>query len=34
MNRLLIETQTFQQSSLTLTEGKMSDRGNPVVGGI
>jgi len=34
MNRLLIETQTFQQSSLTLTEGKMSDRGNPIVGGI
>ena len=34
MNRLLIETQTFQQSSITLTEGKMSDRGNPVVGGI
>ena len=34
MNRLLIETQTFQQSSLTLTEDKMSDRGNPVVGGI
>jgi len=34
MNKLLIETQTFQQSSLTLTEGKMSDRGNPVVGGI
>ena len=34
MNRLLIETQTFQQSSLTLTEGKISDRGNPVVGGI
>jgi len=34
MNKLLIETQTFQQSSLTLTEGKMSDRGNPIVGGI
>ena len=34
MNRLLIETQTFQQSSLTLTEGKMSDRGNPIVRGI
>ena len=34
MNKLLIETQTFKQSALTLTEGRMSDRGNPIVGGI
>ena len=34
MNKLLIETQTFKQSTLTLTEGRMSDRGNPIVGGI
>ena len=34
MNKLLIETQTFKQSSLKLTEGRMSDRGNPIVGGI
>lgn len=33
-NKLLIETRTFQQTSLTLTEGKKSDRGNPIVGGI
>jgi hypothetical protein len=32
--QLLIETRTFQQTSLTLTEGKKSDRGNPIVGGI
>ena len=34
MNKLLIETQTFKQSSLKLNEGRMSDRGNPIVGGI
>ena len=34
MNKLLIETQTFKQSALTLNEGRMSDRGNPIVGGI
>ena len=33
MNKLLIETQTFKQSSLKLTEGRMSDRGNPIVWG-
>tara|TARA_Y100000389_G_C17284079_1_gene424495 strand:+ start:141 stop:752 length:612 start_codon:yes stop_codon:yes gene_type:complete len=32
--KLLIETQTFQQSSLMLNEGKKSDRGLPIVGGI
>ena len=34
MNKLLIETQTFKQSSLKLNEGRISDRGNPIVGGI
>ena len=32
--KLLIETQLFTPSKLTLTEGKMSKRGNPLVGGI
>lgn len=34
IEKLLIETQTFQQSSLMLNEGKKSDRGLPIVGGI
>jgi hypothetical protein len=34
IEQLLIETQTFQQSSLMLNEGKKSDRGLPIVGGI
>lgn len=34
MKKILIETQTFKPKGLTLTEGKMSDRGNPMVEGI
>jgi len=33
-NNLLIETRTFTQSTLSITEGKKTDRGNPIVGGI
>jgi hypothetical protein len=31
-NTLLIDTQIFQPTSLTLMEGKKSERGNPIVG--
>jgi len=34
MKKILIETQTFKPKGLTLTEGKMSERGNPMVEGI
>ena len=32
--QILIETQLFNQSTLTLTEGKTSKRGNPIVEGL
>tara|TARA_R110000822_G_scaffold2734_4_gene12683 strand:+ start:1109 stop:1726 length:618 start_codon:yes stop_codon:yes gene_type:complete len=32
--QILIETQTFNPPQLTLTEGKLSGRGNPIVEGI
>jgi len=34
MKKVLIETQSFRPKGLRLTEGKMSDRGNPMVEGI
>jgi len=34
MKKILIETQSFKPKGLMLTEGKMSDRGNPMVEGI
>tara|TARA_Y100000389_G_scaffold190705_1_gene215832 strand:- start:216 stop:824 length:609 start_codon:yes stop_codon:yes gene_type:complete len=34
MKKILIETQSFKPQGLMLTEGKMSDRGNPMVEGI
>jgi len=34
MKKILIETQTFKPKGLTLTEGKMSERGNSMVEGI
>jgi hypothetical protein len=33
-NKLLIETQLFKANPLSLTEGKVSGRGNPIVEGI
>jgi hypothetical protein len=34
MKKILIETQLFKPQGLMLTEGKLSDRGNPMVEGI
>ena len=34
MKQVLIETQLFKASPLSLTEGKLSERGNPMVEGI
>ena len=34
MKQVLIETQTFTPNSISLTEGKLSERGNPIVEGI
>ena len=34
MKKVLVETQIFKPKGLMLTEGKMSDRGNPMVEGI
>ena len=34
MKRVLVETQLFKPKGLMLSEGKMSDRGNPMVEGI
>ena len=34
MKQVLIETQLFKVNPISLTEGKMSDRGNPMVEGI
>jgi len=34
MKKVLVETQLFRPKGLMLTEGKMSDRGNPMVEGI
>jgi|TARA_R110001592_G_scaffold138575_1_gene357952 hypothetical protein len=34
MKKILIETQLFKSNPVSLTEGKLSDRGNPIVEGI
>ena len=34
MKQVLIETQLFKPSPVSLTEGKVSERGNPVVEGV
>ena len=34
MKNILIETQLFKANPVSLTEGKLSDRGNPIVEGI
>ena len=34
MKQVLIETQFFKTSPMSLTEGKLSERGNPMVEGI
>lgn len=34
MKKILIETQLFKANPVSLTEGKLSDRGNPIVEGI
>jgi hypothetical protein len=34
MKKILIETQLFKATPLSLVEGKLSDRGNPMVEGI
>jgi len=34
MKKVLIETQLFKVNPVSLTEGKLSDRGNPIVEGI
>ena len=34
MNQVLIETQLFKVNPVSLTEGKVSERGNPIVEGI
>ena len=34
MKKVLVETQLFRPKGLMLSEGKMSDRGNPMVEGI
>ena len=34
MKKVLVETQLFRPQGLMLSEGKMSDRGNPMVEGI
>jgi len=34
MKKVLIDTQLFRANPISLTEGKMSDRGNPMVEGI
>ena len=34
MRKVLVETQLFKPKGLMLSEGKMSDRGNPMVEGI
>ena len=34
MKQVLIETQLFKLNPISLTEGKVSERGNPIVEGI
>jgi len=34
MRKILVETQLFKANPVSLTEGKLSDRGNPIVEGI
>ena len=34
MKKILIETQLFKPQGLLLTEGKLSERGNPMVEGV
>ena len=34
MKQVLIETQLFQPKKVSLTEGKVSERGNPMVEGV
>jgi len=34
MKKVLVETQLFKPQGMLLSEGKMSDRGNPMVEGI
>ena len=34
MKQVLVETQLFKPSSKLLSEGKMSERGNPLVEGV